>query len=326
MSVANFLARKKLTKPITYIAIIVILFLLPLFMTSTYYLHIFIITFIYIIVTSSLRLIATSGQISLGHAGFMSIGAYMSGVLAKLLGWTPWLTMPLGGIVTMAVAILVGYPFTRARVTYFTVVSLFFGIGILAINQILEKFTGGYSGIAGIPSLFGTSKVPYYYFFLALTSLSLLILYRFEFCRVGLTFKAISQSYSVASSVGINEAGQRVLALAIGCFFVGIAGAGYAHYNLLLGHETFSLLASINLIVYMLVGGLGSFAGPIIGTAVLIIIPELFRNLKDYVPFIFSAILLIVLFLMPQGLAGLPEQIRSSIAKRRQRKAVTHAS
>jgi branched-chain amino acid transport system permease protein len=309
-----------------YVGIIVILLLLPLFIKSPYHLHILIMTFIYIIATSSLRLLAISGQISVGHAGFMSIGAYMSGVVAKELGWTPWVTIPLGGVATMVVAILVGYPFTRLRAIYFSLVSLFFGVGILAVNSVFERYTGGYSGLQLIPPLFAASKLPYYYFFLLLTSLSLLVLYRLEFCRVGLTWKAIGQSHLVAPSVGINEAGQRVLALAVGCFFVGIAGAGYAHYNLVIAHETFGMLASVNLLVYVLVGGIGSFAGPIVGTAVLIIIPEFFRGLKEFLPYIFAGIMLIVLFLMPQGLAGLPQQVRSWFIERRKRKAVTHAS
>jgi branched-chain amino acid transport system permease protein len=257
----------------------------------------------------------------------MGIGAYTAGVLAKQLGWTPWITIPFGGLAAMVIAILVGFPFCRLRAMYFAMVSLLFGIGILAVNSVLQEFTGGYAGLVGIPPLFGgASKVPYYYFFLGLATLSLLVLHRFEFCRIGTTLKAIAQSHVVASSVGVNESGYRVLALAVGCFFVGLTGAGYAHYNLSLSQNTFGLLVSINLLVYMLVGGIGSFTGPIVGAAVLIIVPELFRGLRQFVPFLFAGILIIIIFVMPQGLVGLPEQIRAWIRERRKRKAVTHAS
>ena len=318
--------QRKLTKAAIYSSLIIILLLLPLFIKSPYYLHIFILTLIYIIAASSLRTIAISGQISLGHAAFMSIGAYTAGVVAKQFGWTPWVTMPLGGLVTMAIGVLVGFPFARLRAIYFSMVSLFFGIGILAVNSAFDKYTGGFAGLIGIPPLFAGSKVPYYYFFLGLATLSLLALHRFEFCRIGTTLKAIAQSHLVAYSVGINESRYRVLALAVGCFFVGIAGAGYAHYNLVLSHSTFSLLASINLLIYMLVGGIGSFAGPVIGTAVLVIVPELFRGVREFVPYIFAGIMIIVVFVMPQGLAGLPEQVKSWLAKRREERAATHAS
>lgn len=312
--------KSRLSKGMVYAGLILIAALIPLFVRSVYYLHIFILIFIYIIATSSLRTLAISGQISLGHAGFMGIGAYTSAVLAKQLGWTPWITMPLGAFATMAIAVLVGYPFSRLRTIYFSMVSLFFGIGLIAVNTIFSKITGGYFGLIGIWPLFGRSKVPYYYFFLGLTLLCLLILHRLESCRIGMSLRAIDQSHEVAASVGINEAGYRVLALAVGCFVAGLAGAGYAHYNLVLSQSSFDLLASVNLLVYMFVGGIGSFAGPMIGAAVLVLIPELFRGLKAFTPYVFSGVLLLVIFVMPRGFVGLSEQMKSWLKRRREAK------
>ncbi|MBL7203811.1 MAG: branched-chain amino acid ABC transporter permease [Desulfobacteraceae bacterium] len=313
---------RRLTKPMGYTILIILLFLLPLFVTKPYYLHILIITLLYIIVVSSLRTIALSGQVSIAHAAFMGIGGYFSGVLSKELGLTPWLTIPLGGVAAMVVAVLIGYPFTRVRAIYFSMVSLFGGIAIVNMIRMAQKWTGA-AGLAGIPPLspinipglitipFLGQKVTYYYFTLLLTLVSLLVLYRIEHSRIGMTWKAIAQSYLVASSVGINEAGSRVLALAVGCFFAGIAGASYAHYNLVLTPGTFSFLPSIFLVMYMLVGGRNKFSGPIIGTAILVMVPELFRGLKEFSPLILGAIMVIVVFLMPQGIAGLLDQIRA---------------
>jgi branched-chain amino acid transport system permease protein len=295
-------------KTLTIVCLVAILGAIPLLVKSVYHLHVLILVYIYVIAASSLRLIAISGQLSLGHAGFMGIGAYTSAVLAKEFGWSPWLTMPLGALTTMVVAIAVGYPFSRLRTFYFSMVSLFFGIGILAVNTIFSRYTGGYYGLAGIPPLFVGSKIPFYFFFLGLTILSLIFLYRFESCRIGTCLKAVAQSHEVAASVGIDDAGYRVLALAAGCFIVGLAGAGYAHYDLVLSQSKFDLLASINLMVYMVVGGMGSFAGPIIGAAVLVVIPEVFRGLKMFTPYVFAGIVILVIFLMPQGLAGLYER------------------
>jgi branched-chain amino acid transport system permease protein len=330
--------KNKLTKPIGLASLVILLFLLPLFIKQPYYLHIFIITLLYIIVVSSLRTIALSGQVSVGHAAFMGIGAYFSGVISKELGLTPWLTIPLGGLAAMAIAVLVGYPFTRVRAIYFSMVSLFGGMVIVSLIRVAEKWTGGGSGLTGIPPLsainipgvinitFLGQKVPYYYFTLLVALLSLLILYRIEHCRIGITWKAIAQSHVVASSVGINEAGFRVLAFAVGCFFVGIAGACYAHYNLVLSPDTFGFLPSIFLVMYMLVGGRGSFAGPIIGTAILVMAPELFRGLKEFTPFVLGAIMVIVVFLMPQGIAGLFEQAKSKFRQIRQREVPRSAA
>ena len=298
-----------LIKVLMVVGLVAVLAAIPLFVKSIYFLHIIILVYIYVIAASSLRTIAISDQLSLGHAGFMGIGAYTSAVLAKQLGWTPWLTVPLGGVATMVVAIIVGYPFSRLRTFYFSMVSLFFGMGILAVNTIFSRFTGGYYGLAGIPPLFTGSKVPFYFFFLGLMVLSLLFLYRFESCRIGTCLKAVAQSHEVAASVGIDESGYRVLALAVGCFIVGLAGAGYAHYNLVLSESSFDLLASINLMVYMVVGGIGSFAGPIIGAAVLVVVPEMFRGLKMFTPYVFAGIVILTIFLIPQGLVGIYEKI-----------------
>lgn len=320
----------KLTKPVGLASLVILLFLLPVFIKQPYYIHIFIVTMLYIIVVSSLRTVALSGQVSIGHAAFMGIGAYFSGVVSKELGLTPWLTIPLGGLAAMIIAILMGYPFTRVRAIYFSMVSLFGGMVIVSLIRVAQKWTGA-AGLAGIPPLdpinipgvinivFLGQKVPYYYFTLLLTIVCLLVLYRIEHSRTGMTWKAIAQSHLVASSVGINEAGFRVLALAVGCFFAGIAGASYAHYNLVLTPSTFSFFPSIFLVMYMLVGGRERFAGPIIGTAILIMVPELFRWLKEFTPFVLGAIMVIVVFLIPQGIAGLFDQIRAKYEQVRQK-------
>ena len=307
--------------------LIILLFLLPLFVDSVYYLHTFIITLIYTITACSLRTILMSGQISIAHAAFMGLGAYVSAIFAKELAWTPWLTIPLGGVSALVVGILAGYPLTRVRAIYFSMVSLFVGLALVALMGVFANYTGGDIGLIGIPPLthiaipglpvidFLSSRVPYYYFFLVLTVFSLLILYSLENSRIGMSWKAISQSYLVASSVGINEAGFRVLALAVGCFFAGIAGAGYAHYNMVLTRSSFGFLSSVNLLIYVLVGGAGSFFGPIIGTVVLVIVPEIFRWMKAFAPFVFGGIMLVVVFFMPQGIAGLLDQVKTRFLK-----------
>jgi branched-chain amino acid transport system permease protein len=305
------------SKTVACACLVAILALVPAVVKSPYLLHLFILVYAYVIAASSLRTIAVSGQISLGHAGFMGIGAYTSAILAKELGWTPWVTMPMGGLTAMVVAIVVGYPFTRLRTIYFSMVSFFFGIGLIAIYTLLSGYTGGFYGLTGIPPLFLDSKVPYYFFFLALTVVSLLALHRFESCRIGMSLKAVAQSYAIASSVGINESGYRVLALAVGCFVVGLAGAAYAHYIIVLSQNTFDVLASINLMVYMVVGGIGSFAGPVVGAAVLVLIPELFRGLKEFTPYVYAGVLILVIFLIPQGLVGLYQPAKSLMRKLR---------
>jgi branched-chain amino acid transport system permease protein len=318
---------RKLTKLATYAGVIVFLCLVPLFIKSPYYLHIFILAFIYIIASASLRTITISGQFPLAHAAFMGVGGYTSAVVAKELGWSLFLTIPLGALMAMGIGILIGYPFARLRALYYALGSLFFGIGMVQVFLVFNRWTCAYQGLTGMPPLFSTvSKVPYYYFFLGLTLLCLLALYRFEFCRIGTTLKAIAQSYLVASSVGINEAWYRVFAVGIGCFFVGLAGATYAHYNLALSYTSFDMLATLWIVLYVLIGGIDSFAGPIIGTAVLVLLPEFARELKAFVPYISAGMLLIVVFVMPQGLVSLPRLVRSWYSERKKGGGVAHVS
>ena len=182
---------------------------------------------------------------------------------------------------------------------------------MLQIIYAIGRPTGGYSGLVGIHPIFTGPKLPYYYFFLGLMLVSAVALYRFEYSRIGITLKAIAQSHLVASSVGINESFYRVLAVSVGCFFAGLAGAGYAHYNSTISGSSFDFLATLWLVMYVLIGGIESFAGPIIGTFILFLVPEFFRDLKIYTPFVTAGLLGIVVYLMPQGLVGIPNLIKS---------------
>jgi branched-chain amino acid transport system permease protein len=318
--------RRKYAKPAIYAGLIALFSLLPAILSSVYMLHILILIFIYVIATVSLRAITISGQFPLAHAAFMGIGAYLSGMASKWLGWSPWLTIPSAALVTSGIGMLLGFPFARLRALYYAMGTLFFGIGILQIIYALGTLTGGYSGLVGIKPLFFGSKLPYYYLFLGLAIVSILALYRFEFSRIGTNLKAISQSHLVAASVGINEAWYRILSVGVGCFFVGLAGAGYAHYNLVLSSSSFNFMATLWLVMYVLIGGISHFAGPIVGTFILIVIPEFFRDLKMYSPFVSAAILGIVVYLMPQGLVGLPKMVRSWFTEHRKDMKTVYAS
>jgi len=210
------------------------------------------------------------------------------------------------------VGALIAYPFARLRAFYYAMVSLFFGLGVIQVIFVLTKWTSGSGGLVDITHLLPvTSKVPYYYFFLGFMVVCLLALWRLEYSRIGLSMKAIAQSHLVASSVGINEVRYRVLALSVGCFFVGLAGAAYAHYNFTLSPTSFDLMASMWLFIYALIGGLSNFGGPIVGAALLIIVPELLSGLKQFIPFISAGILLIVFYVLHDGLISLPRVIET---------------
>lgn len=317
--------RRKWVKAAVCAGLVIILALIPLLVSSPYIMHILILTFIYTIASVSMRTIAISGQFPLAHAAFMGIGAYASTMASKWLGWSPWITIPVGGLVAMGIGVLTGYPFARLRALYYALGSLFFGVAMVLIISAGGIWTGGYSGITGIPPLF-TGHRHYYYFFLGLALVSIIALYRFEFSRIGTILKAIARSHLAASSIGINERFYRILAMGLGCFFVGLAGAGYAHWHVAISPNDFGFMATLWLCMYMLIGGIDSFAGPIIGTFILILIPEYFRDLQQYAPYISAGLLIIVVYLMPQGLASLPKLISSWYIRCRKGERGAHVS
>ena len=306
---------QKWRRPAVYAVFVIILAILPQIFNSQYMMHILILVFIYVIVASSFRTITISGQFPLAHGAFMGIGAYVAAILAKSFGWSPWFTIPTAALAAMAIGMLIGFPFSRLRTIYYAMGSVFFGLGIIYIIYVGGNITGGYSGLPGVRPIFTGSRIPYYYLFLGVSILSLIALYRFEFCRIGTDLKAISQSYLVASSVGINESFYRILILGFGCFFAGLAGACYAHYNRVVTPSSFNLAATFWMTMYVLVGGIDNFAGPIIGTFILVIIPEYFRDLKMYSPYISAGILIFVVYFMPEGLVGIPKKLKSLYLK-----------
>jgi branched-chain amino acid transport system permease protein len=297
-------------------ALVAIVVILPVFISGSYFMHVLILAFIYCVVAGSFRTITISGQFSIAHGAFMGIGAYVAGMASVWLHWPPWVTIPLGAIAACVLGAALAYPFARLRTVYYAMGTLFLGYVIINLFTAGGKITGSTSGVAGIEPLF-MSPVPYYYLFLGIMVLSFAAMYRFEFSRIGVTLKAIAQSHSVASSVGINERRWRILAVGFGCFFAGLVGAAYAHYNMVASPTSFGLSATLWIIMYALVGGLYKYWGPIIGVAVLMVVPEFFRDLKGYLPYVSAFILIVIAFTLPGGLASVPGLVRERLSRSR---------
>lgn len=313
-------------KTVTYLTLVFFACLVPIvFKGNEYYLHIYIICVINIILGNSLRAIAATGQISIGQAGFMAIGAYTSAILTTKFNFPIYGALLMGGVAAMVLAALIGYPLSRVRTIYFIMVTMFIGEIIRLVLFEWRNLTGGSTGMMGIPrpeafSVFGifqidfSNRFQFCYLALALLLLTLLILYNIERSHLGTILAAIGQEEAVASSVGINVAKYKVMIFCIGSFFTGLAGGLYAHYMTVLNPDSFSTFMSLYILVYVIVGG-KKFAGPIAGAIVLTLIPELFGALKEYQPFVFVIVLFLVVFLLPGGLADLPERIKPQINK-----------
>ena len=310
----------------SYGILIVFLVFLPFILHGPYHIHTFILTMMNITLASSLRLINLSGQMSLAHGGMMTIGAYTSTLLVMKLGLSSWMTLPLAGVFAAIIACLIGFPFVRLKGIYFSIVTIFFSEMVVLIAQQWQGLTGGSTGIFNIPrpdpivipgmlNITFSSKANFYYLMLVLMVISLFILYIVENSRVGLTLRGIQQADSLAESVGVNTTGFKVLAFSIGSFFAGLTGGFYTHYISAINPDSFSFLFAIYILIYMTVGGEKRFIGPILGAFVLTILPEVLRPLKAFVPFFFAAVLMAVIFFMPEGLVGLPGRLRVIAAR-----------
>ncbi len=317
--------RKPPLPMLTCVFIVVVLFLLPTFGFGPYALHLCIMMAMNVILASSLRLIFLTGQMSLAHGAMMTIGAYTAALLVIKLGVSSWLALLLAGLPGALLAVVVGYPFSKLRGMYFAMVTIFLAQILQLVGAQWRSLTGGAVGIFNIPGpdpiivpgllrAEFSSKADFYYLILVIALFSLLAFRAIERSRVGLTLRGLSQSDSMAESVGIDTSSYKVLAFVIGCFFPGLTGGFYCQYVSAIAPDTFSFLFTIYVLIYMIVGGAGKFLGPIFGASILTLLPEIARPLKEYVPFVFAAILMLVIFFFPHGMMGLPERLRQVMA------------
>src|SRR5213594_1317965 len=189
-----------------------------------YYVHVFALVFTNVILAASLRPSLTCGQLNIGHSAFMSVGAYTSGLLAKNLGVPFEVSLLAGALMATAVGLVIGYPSLRLRGVYFAMVTVAFVEVIRLIAQLWVPLPRGMSGLSGIPrpNLLGTTlttKASQYYLVVFLTAVTLLVLWKLERSRLGLTWKSIGMADHLAQSLGVNIARSKLLAFMVGCFF-----------------------------------------------------------------------------------------------------------
>lgn len=285
---------------------------------SEYWFAIFTIVLINVLLASSLRTLFLIGRISLGHVGFMLIGAYGSALLSMRLGLPLWISVPLAGVMAALVALVVAYPFLRVAGIYFAMLTLLAAETLRLVAFNWRGLTGGSLGLTGIPGP-GPLQLPgagaielaainrYYYLALLVVALSLLALYLLERSDLGLKWRAIRDAEMLAQSVGVPVMAYKVANFVIACFFAGLAGGLYAHFQRGLDAEAtsrFGALMSMYLVVYLVVGGQGRFLGPAVGATLLTIVSQLAGVAKEYQPIVVGLIAILVTVFMPGGIAG----------------------
>jgi branched-chain amino acid transport system permease protein len=281
----------------------------------------------------SLNLInGVTGQFSIGHAGFMAIGGYSSSFLTYYYGTEltsglssalvfPWVAksiifvsaLLLGGVLAALAGLLVGIPSLRLKGDYLAIATLGFGeiIRVLILNI---EAVGGARGFADIP---GYTNLFWVLLFVLLT---IIVVRNLLYSKHGRALLSIREDEVAAEAVGVNTTYYKVYAFVIGAFFAGIAGGLFGHYLMYLHTNSFTFMKSIEVIIMVVLGGMGSITGSILAAIVLTVLPELLRVVKDYRMVIYSLTLVILMLTCPQGMLGLAEfsskKIRDRFVKR----------
>ena len=285
-----------------------------------------------VLVVVSYRLLTLTGEWSLAHVVIMGVGAYASTLLAKRLGVPVPPAMLLGAGIAALTAYILSFPLLRMKAFYFLIGSFAAGEVIrLCWKRFREPF-GGPKGLKLIPSVpdieigglqvMFFDPVHYYYLCLIIISISLLILYRLERSRIGLTFHAIHWQDKLAEAVGVDTRRYRTLAFVIASFFAGLAGALLAHYLGTVNPNQFDVEAMVYVLVWVIVGGTATLYGPILGVVVLTVINEIVLRelgLDQARPLIYGAILLGSILFLPDGLESLGPKVKRAFARVRER-------
>ncbi len=265
---------------------------------------------VFSILTMSANLITgTTGLMSLGHAGFYGIGAYTTALLATKLHWPFFLTLPVAGVVTAVFGILLALPTMRLIGIYFAVATLGLGeiIHVTLLNWV--DFTRGPMGISAIPGisldgLFSASDITNYYAVAIIALLAALVLGRLTHSYYGNALRAVREDDQCAASMGLNVVGLKIQSFAFACFFAGVAGGLWAHTTGYISPGDFRFSESILILAMMVVGGLGSIPGAVLGAVILLGLPEVLRPIGDYRMIVVGAVMFFSILFLPRGLLG----------------------
>ncbi len=274
----------------------------------------------------SYRVLTLTGEWSLGHVVIMGVGGYASALFSKRLGVPVPFAMLLGASSAALTAFVLSFPLFRMKGFYFLIGSFAAGEIIRLLWKRFRDPFGGPKGLKLIPSVpdidLGAFKIAffdpvnYYYLCLIVVSLSLLILFRIERSRLGLTFHAIHWQDQLAAAVGVDTWRYRTLAFVIASFFAGLAGALLAHYIGTVNPNRFDVEQMVFVLIWVIVGGTATFYGPILGVIVLTIINELVLRelgIDQLRPLLYGLILICSILFLPKGLESLVPKLRAAL-------------
>jgi branched-chain amino acid transport system permease protein len=296
-------------RPLMIFVMLGVIVVLP-FVLKDYYLDVLIVAGIYALLAIGLNVIVGfAGLLNLGFAAFYAIGAYTYALLNTKLGLSFWACLPVSALLACCAGMLLSIPALRLRGDYLAIVTLGFGEIVRLVLNNWDSFTNGPNGITGIagPHLMGMSLGSlhrYYYVVLAFVLFSVVITRRIKYSRIGRAWIALRENEIAASTMGVNTTRYKVYAFSLGTFWAGIAGILFAAKMRFVSPESFTFLESILIISMVILGGIGSVYGAVLGALILIILPEVLRELQLYRMLILGAGLVLLMIFKPQGILG----------------------
>jgi branched-chain amino acid transport system permease protein len=322
--------RKHLTwKKIAILASLIFIALYPFLHGDSYIMHIFVLFFIWAIVASNWNLLmGYAGIFSLGNIGFLAIGGYTSGILAKSFGISPWVCILLGGLGSMvAVTLFLGFPALRLSGIYIALLSLIFADSLPSILTQTRKISGGAMGLHDIPPLFpGMERIHAYYIIFAVFLVILFVIYRIIHSSSGLAFMALRDSRDFATSLGVSEYKEKLKVFAMSAFLTGIAGGFYVHYLGDISPTTLAIEPFLLAIAMMEMGGIGRFPGAVLGAVIIVFGNEFLRLAGILRLALLGAVICLIILFFPGGLMQLVDWLDLKIARIRQRRSAPATS
>lgn len=256
-------------------------------------------------------LMGYAGQISLAQAAFFGIGAYSSGILTTHLGWNPWAAVPVGALCSALMAFFIGVPALRLKGHYLAMATLGFGVIVYIVFKEEIAWTGGPSGMADIPAFSFAGKaisneITWYYLIWGTVFLMLLFCFHVIHSRIGRALRAIHEEEKAAEAMGVPTAQYKVKVFVLSAILAAIAGSFYTHYVTFLDPGSFDLMWSIRFVLMVMVGGMQSLWGALLGTVLLTFVGnEWLQVFAEFEVLVYGAILLLVALFLPQGLVSL---------------------
>src|SRR5215475_13471816 len=268
---------------------------------------------VYLMATFGLNLtVGYAGQMSLGQAAFFGIGAYHAAILLKL-GWPFFVVLPIAAVACFMIGLALGFPALRVQHHYLAFATLGFNVLVFLIMRNEEKITGGTFGISNVPrpSLFGYSldpALPFFWFTLFFTLLLMGLLWWLLRSPWGRAFAALRDNPIRAESLGVNITAYTLLAFAIGAACAGVGGVYFASLVEFIEPAPFHFSASLTMLLAVIVGGSGRFFGPVLGTVIVVLLPEWLRFMQNWYLAAFGFAVVALMIWLPGGILSIPER------------------